>query len=98
MNETSSTNQSVINNVLYSDWPFMHNDLNQSDETHTILFPVLLFIFLLTIILTVIIFVCMYLSKFFSHSNHRKRNNDTQGISVPVDIYSSVMTQTCVDL
>ncbi len=98
IDNSSNTNQSLINNLLYPAWPIMHSDLNEKDENHIILFIILLFIFLLTIILIVIIFVCMYSSRFFRHSIDRKTNNDKLGIPVPVGIYSSVMTQTSVDL
>lgn len=98
MNNISHKNQSVINNISHFHWSIMSNDLNQIDEYHTLLFTVLLFIFVLLIIISVIIFVCIYTSKFVLCATNRKENNDERRISVPVNVYTSVMTQTSEDL
>jgi predicted PurR-regulated permease PerM len=98
INNVSNINKTLINNLLYSDWPFMHDNLKQTNGNHTVLFTILVCISLLAIILIVIIFFCIYSSKSVPHSTDRKTNNGKQGISVPVGIYTSVMTQTFVDV
>ncbi|CAF1188168.1 unnamed protein product [Adineta steineri] len=98
INNTLYTNDSLINNDLSYDWPFMYDNINQRNENHPLLFIIVLFISMLIIIIIVFIFVCICSSKFFPHSTDRKTNNDKQGFLVPVNIYTSVMTQTSVDL
>lgn len=97
MNNISHKNQSVINNTSHSDWLIMSNDFNQIDENRTLLFTVFLFIFVIIIIITIIIFVCIHTSKFVLYAINRKGSKDERRISVPVNVYTSVMTQTSED-